>query len=578
LIESFISVCDAVRLSRPGISPPSSPMKKKLVTVNPAETLRILIAEDNKINQKVLLKILERLNFKNVDVVDDGQQACQREFCVPYDIILMDVQMPIMNGIDACEEILGRASNHPKPKVIFITAHVSDAYEAACRAVGGADFLPKPVNVSDVDDCLRRNMPLLPAFPPPVQVVSADVSAEETTAPQRIDQPSAGATSVEEITAQQRIDQPPEAAISVEKTTALQRIDQPPEPATSVEETTAPRTIARPPEAATSVDRTADPQSNPTPVESDGGIPAMPRILIAEDNKINQKVLCKILQKLEYTDVDVVDDGKQACDKEFLQPYDLILMDIQMPVMNGIEACKVILGRSTTHPKPKIVFVTAHVSDEFESECDNAGGVDFLTKPVNIKTIQNCLRRHIAVVPVAEPVNAAPPSSRQAAITVPELLAPPATPPVRASGTPVIEKPEESPPAASLRILIAEDNKINQKVLMRILDRLGYKNVDVVDDGKQACDRELEKEYDIILMDIQMPVMDGIEACREILGRPSRHAKSPKVIFVTAHVSDAFAAECDAAGGVDFIAKPVNLADIDKCLRRHTHSAAAPSE
>jgi signal transduction histidine kinase/CheY-like chemotaxis protein len=139
-----------------------------------------------------------------------------------------------------------------------------------------------------------------------------------------------------------------------------------------------------------------------------------------------------------------------------------------------------------------------------------------------------------------------------------------------------------------LRILIAEDNKINQKVLLRILKRLHYENVDVVDDGKQACDKELEKEYDVILMDIQMPVMNGIEACRIIMGRGSgdgvedhkEEADSrpkPRIIFVTAHVADVFEAECREAGGVDFLPKPFNIGDIENCLQRNAQAPVLSS-
>jgi CheY-like chemotaxis protein len=69
----------------------------------------------------------------------------------------MDIQMPVMNGIDACKEILNRRNKHPKPRIVFVTAHVSDAFEAECRAAGGLDFLPKPFNIGDIENCLRRN-------------------------------------------------------------------------------------------------------------------------------------------------------------------------------------------------------------------------------------------------------------------------------------------------------------------------------------------------------------------------------------------------------------------------------------
>jgi signal transduction histidine kinase/CheY-like chemotaxis protein len=125
-------------------------------TSSSPEPLRILIAEDNMINQKVLLSILKRLSYDSVDVVNDGKQACDKELEVPYDVVLMDIQMPVMNGIEACKEIVGRTTGHPLPKIVFVTAHVSDAFEAECRAAGGVDFLPKPFNIGDIENCLRK--------------------------------------------------------------------------------------------------------------------------------------------------------------------------------------------------------------------------------------------------------------------------------------------------------------------------------------------------------------------------------------------------------------------------------------
>jgi signal transduction histidine kinase/CheY-like chemotaxis protein len=129
----------------------------KFTTDSAPGNLKILIAEDNKINQKVLLRILKRLHFEDVDIVDNGQLACDAELEKEYDVILMDIQMPVMDGIEACKVITRRTSNHAKPKIVFVTAHVSDAFEAECRAAGGADFLPKPFNIGDIENCLRRN-------------------------------------------------------------------------------------------------------------------------------------------------------------------------------------------------------------------------------------------------------------------------------------------------------------------------------------------------------------------------------------------------------------------------------------
>jgi CheY-like chemotaxis protein len=106
-----------------------------------------------------------------------------------------------------------------------------------------------------------------------------------------------------------------------------------------------------------------------------------------------------------------------------------------------------------------------------------------------------------------------------------------------------------------LKVLYADDNTINQRVLKKMLERMGVVNIDLVYDGQKAVDIEKKNEYDIVFMDIQMPVMDGLEACKHIV---SRNTKA-KVIFVTAHVLDEFRKRANEAGGVGFLSKLVNL-------------------
>mmetsp|Transcript_23144 Transcript_23144/g.44071 ORF Transcript_23144/g.44071 Transcript_23144/m.44071 type:complete len:903 (+) Transcript_23144:231-2939(+) len=122
-------------------------------------------------------------------------------------------------------------------------------------------------------------------------------------------------------------------------------------------------------------------------------------------------------------------------------------------------------------------------------------------------------------------------------------------------------------PYAELRVLVAEDNEINQKVLRRMLTRLGVKHMDFAGNGRVAVDLDALNEYDLVLMDQQMPVMGGVEACRRILGRDDDRPK-PKIVFVTAHVSPDFEKECLSAGSTMFLPKPFKLAEIEACFVR----------
>ena len=117
---------------------------------------KFLIAEDNLINQKVLLRILNRLGIQNVEIVDNGQKAVDLEAEREFDVILMDMQMPVMDGVEACQLICQRQDGHPKAKIIFVTAHVSDEFEKDCFKSGASGFLPKPFNIRDIENSLLK--------------------------------------------------------------------------------------------------------------------------------------------------------------------------------------------------------------------------------------------------------------------------------------------------------------------------------------------------------------------------------------------------------------------------------------
>lgn len=121
------------------------------------EKVRVLVAEDNVVNQKVLFKMLERMGVKHIDMANNGLIACEKEEVQnpPYDIILMDQQMPIMGGVDACRRIVNRIGTHTRPKVVFVTAHVSPQFEEECIDAGGSGFLPKPFKLEQITSCFQ---------------------------------------------------------------------------------------------------------------------------------------------------------------------------------------------------------------------------------------------------------------------------------------------------------------------------------------------------------------------------------------------------------------------------------------
>ena len=131
---------------------------------------------------------------------------------------------------------------------------------------------------------------------------------------------------------------------------------------------------------------------------------------------------------------------------------------------------------------------------------------------------------------------------------------------------------DEADPS-TLRVLLAEDNMINQEVGLQILNRLGHRT-DVVENGLQALEALEQHAYDVVLMDIQMPEMDGLEATRRIRARRSLK-KRPWIIAVTANALPEDRARCLEAGMDDYIAKPITLESLRRMLERTPHSPSA---
>ena len=119
-------------------------------------------------------------------------------------------------------------------------------------------------------------------------------------------------------------------------------------------------------------------------------------------------------------------------------------------------------------------------------------------------------------------------------------------------------------PAANLRLLIAEDNPVNQRVATRMLLKLGYQ-ADVVENGRLAVEAVERQAYDVIFMDVQMPELDGLEAARRIKARPG---PAPWIVALTAHALEHDRQQCLAAGMNDFLSKPVQLNELTAALDR----------
>lgn len=124
-----------------------------------------------------------------------------------------------------------------------------------------------------------------------------------------------------------------------------------------------------------------------------------------------------------------------------------------------------------------------------------------------------------------------------------------------------------------LRILLAEDNMVNQRLGLLLLDRLGY-SADVATNGREVLEAIDRASYDVILMDIQMPEMDGLDATRHIRARTDAH--QPRIVAMTASTLAQDQGACQAAGMDDFVAKPVRKEELAAALRRAEARVADP--
>jgi CheY-like chemotaxis protein len=257
------------------------------------------------------------------------------------------------------------------------------------------------------------------------------------------------------------------------------------------------------------------------------------RVLIIDDNDTNRKILKLQLEQWNLQPV-MAASGKQAL--ELLaagQPFDLVLTDMHMPEMNGVELAKNVRSR---HPDLSIMLLSSVGDDLCKQHNDLFNSV--LTKPVKQQTLCKYILGNFR-----SPLNS------------------------------MVEKEPATDPSLSvnfadqypLEILLAEDNPFNQALATAILSKLGYA-YDTAENGEEVISRLSEKVYDVILMDVQMPEMDGLEATRLI--RRQHTNRQPIIIAMTANAMHEDREECLAAGMNDYLSKPIKPADVLTILKK----------
>ena len=292
------------------------------------------------------------------------------------------------------------------------------------------------------------------------------------------------------------------------------------------------------------------------------------KVLVVDDNATSREILQDILESFSFK-VFLAATGEEAleeiarADKD--QPFELVVMDWKMPGMDGIEASRRIKNHRKLGKIPAVVLVTAYGREEIMRQADEIGLDGFLLKPVNssvlFDAIMQALGKEVQDVFRAD----------------------------RKKG----QHPEDLSAITGARVLLVEDNEINQQVALEILQGAGLK-VTVANNGREGVDAAVKHPYDVILMDIQMPVMDGYEATKTIrkweggmrndngrnsdskseIRNPKSEIKGVPIIAMTAHAMAGDEQKSLKAGMNGHVTKPINPDQLFAALQTWIKPAA----
>jgi two-component system, sensor histidine kinase and response regulator len=268
------------------------------------------------------------------------------------------------------------------------------------------------------------------------------------------------------------------------------------------------------------------------------------RALVVDDNRTNRTILQKQLSSWGVL-ATVVEGGREALEelRSGREPYDLAVLDMQMPGMDGIELARRIKADPALSPIRLVLLTSMGRRGEGE-EASQSGIEAYLTKPVRQSDLYDAL---VTVMSGASP-------EEKRLVTLRRL---------------------RRQKSGAHRVLVAEDNPVNQKVAARMLENLGYQ-VDVVADGREALEAVAGTRYGAVLMDVQMPVMDGYKATRRIRAQEERSGRRnmmmglrkrrTPIIAMTANAMHGDREKAIEAGMDDYVSKPVGRKELGAVL------------
>jgi two-component system, sensor histidine kinase and response regulator len=275
-------------------------------------------------------------------------------------------------------------------------------------------------------------------------------------------------------------------------------------------------------------------------------------VLVVDDNASNRRILKEILTNWHMKPM-LANSGAEALNAlekgNSKNGFALVLLDVHMPEMDGFAVAEQIRN-SYKHQEIKVILLTSASRPSDVARCRELGISDYLSKPIKQSELFDAI-----VTAMAE--------HRQKRD--------------RYESTSASIQPSER----SLRVLLAEDNPVNQTLAMRILERLGHR-VQVVNNGKEAIGRAQAEEFDLILMDVQMPEMDGLEATTAIRAAEAGTGKHVRIVAMTAHAMKGDREKCLSAGMDGYLSKPIRIDELKQAISeeektRNMGQAPAPN-
>jgi CheY-like chemotaxis protein len=261
-------------------------------------------------------------------------------------------------------------------------------------------------------------------------------------------------------------------------------------------------------------------------------------VLVVDDNGINLKILEQMLGGFGMR-VRSFSQSQEALDalNGRTGPVDLALIDVHMPHMDGFT----LAGQMRRHAQLKnipICILTSAGHKDDAALCRDLGIEAYLLKPFRrrelLRELGKCLGQERQGQEKPAPVSSPTPRATQ-----------------------------------NIHVLLAEDNPVNQRLMQRLLEKEGYR-VAIADNGQEAVTLYGQEQFDLILMDIQMPVMDGFEATAAIRAAEQGSRRHVPIIALTAHAMKGYSEQCHAAGMDAYISKPINLGEFRKTLAELT--------